>query len=171
MLRTAIRALMLLSFAPAASAMGLADAPPQSTPPLSELPPTPAVPANGGAHPLSLWLDLPDPASGHSPADPGGPSGLPDLDLPHDLGVPLGPPDSLPPAGGLPPFELPPDLGVPPGPPGALLPPHFPTPPQDRPMVLTPEPTTGVLVGLGLIGLARGYRHRRRRAAQDGLRC
>ncbi len=105
------------------------------------------------------------------PVAPGGPIGLPDFDVPPDLGVPPGPPTGLPPIGDLPPdFGLPPELGVPPGPPGALpplgdLPLHFATPPRGRPFTVTAEPTTGLLVGLGLVALAGRHVRRWRRVA------
>ena len=142
--------------------MGVADPPPQWMPPLSELPPAPSVPADGGeTHPLSLWLELPDPPLQLPPLVPLGPNGLPDFGLRPDLTVPPGPPAGLPPVG-----NLPLDFGVPPGPPATLpplfdRPPHFDTPPSARPLRLTPEPATAALLGLGIAAMTLAARHRR----------
>ncbi len=150
--------------------------PPSTTPPFEGIPPQPNVPPEGSP-PFDLGFEIPvGPPPGvlmgpDFEVPVGRPAGVWMMTLPVtatglDLDVPLGPPPNLPPVIvppsdlDRPPFsEFPPDFEAPPF--FDLLPPGF----DVRPIFTTtltavsangvvPEPNTGLLLSMGLVGLA-----------------
>jgi len=161
------------------------ETPPDLTPPLEGIPPRPDVPPEGDP-PFDLGFEIPvgpPPGVVTGPdfeVPPPQPVGVWMMTLPVtvdglDLDVPNGPPENLPPVFSPPseldhpPFsEFPPDFEPPPFfdflPPGVEVRPVFAamdalTSPVASGTV--PEPTTGLLLGMGLVGLACGRSKRR----------
>lgn len=148
--------------------------PPETPPPFDNLPPSPDVPP-AGEPPFDLGFEIPvGPPSG-LPTGPGSdvpvgrPVGLWMMTLPStanglELDVPLGPPADLPPVS--PPFDLdtppfsefPPDFEAPPFfdelPPGILVRPFFAASGAVFSGGTVPEPSTALLLVVGLTGLA-----------------